>query len=72
VQAARTTDGIFEQLEHHGVADLQIVERRAFREIRAVKEHVALVREPDATMTLSDEQLHNPTGGRRATEIGWP
>jgi hypothetical protein len=55
LKPSRAAHRIVKQLEGDPVADIQLVEGRALLHIRAMKEHLARVREPNETVTLPNE-----------------
>ena len=50
---------VLEQFERHVVANGKIIERRAFAHVAAVEKHFTIVRQPDETVTLTDEEHDN-------------
>ena len=66
-QRARAAHRVLEQLERDGIADLEVIERRALLQIRAMKINLARIRQPDEPVALTNQEVHNPTGHERAT-----
>ena len=57
---ACAADRVLDELEGDGVADDEIVDRRSFADVAAVKEHVPFISETDESVAATDEQLHDP------------
>ncbi len=66
-QRARAAHRVLEQLERDGIADLEVIERRALLEIRAMKINLARILQSDEPVALTNQEAHNPTGRDRAT-----
>src|SRR5919197_2689750 len=70
VQGTLTAHRIVEQVKLHGIADVEFVDGRALLNVGAMKEDVAVVRETDEAVALTDEQSDNPTGGGYSMSLG--
>src|SRR5262245_20098523 len=66
-QRARAAHRVLEQLERDGIADLEVIERSALLQIRAMKINLARIRQPDEPVALTNQEGYNPTGHERAT-----
>ena len=53
-QRARAAHRVLEQLERHGIADLEIIERRALLQIRAMKINLARIRQANEPVALTN------------------
>jgi len=71
VERARTADPVLEQLEHHAITDGEVVERRPFVDVAAMKEDFSTVHAPDEPVALADEQLRDAATGGRPAQSGW-
>ena len=56
-RSARATHRVFEQLKRYGIANVEIIERRALVHIPAMKEEPMITSEADKTMALTHEDL---------------
>jgi hypothetical protein len=66
-QRARAAHRVLEQLERDGIANLEVIERGALLQIRAMKINLAPIRQADEPVALTNQEVHNPTGHERAT-----
>jgi hypothetical protein len=55
------------RLKRYGIADLEVIERCALLQIRAMKINLARIRQADERLALTNQEVHSPTGHEHAT-----
>jgi hypothetical protein len=66
---AGAADVVLEQLERDAIADGEVVDRAAFTNIGPMKIDLAIVGQPDESVTLADEQPHDTPAARDPPRI---
>jgi hypothetical protein len=71
-QRARPAHAVVQQLERHGISDLEIVEGRTFFQIGTMEEDRLAIPTTDLAVTLSHHHAADAARGGSAPQIDWP